>query len=203
MRKTSGRAMARLPVSKEDGELMATNQAQSAPRADALFWRHRDRGLRPHPPFSDPHPRLGRLSLAEAVLLPAPRDQRDRLPAARAAAALGDPPGRRDAHRLRRQRHCLDPDGPPARPGVVVDISEEMSDWAVIKPHHITDRVEVRKGDILLYHTGYSRHFNGGARRTRNATSCATPAATARWPNGSSRWNSRGPASTAPPATIR
>jgi kynurenine formamidase len=44
---------------------------------------------------------------------------------------------------------------------VIVDISEEMHDWAVIKPHHITDRVEVRKGDILLYHTGYSRFFNG------------------------------------------
>lgn len=47
------------------------------------------------------------------------------------------------------------------REGVVVDISEEMHDWAVIKPHHITDRIEVRKGDILIYHTGYSRFFNG------------------------------------------
>lgn len=46
--------------------------------------------------------------------------------------------------------------------GVIADISDEMHDWAVIKPHHITDRVEVRKGDILLYHTGYSRFFNGG-----------------------------------------
>ena len=48
------------------------------------------------------------------------------------------------------------------RQGVIVDISDEMHDWAVIKPHHITDRVEVRKGDILLYHTGYARYFNGG-----------------------------------------
>lgn len=47
------------------------------------------------------------------------------------------------------------------RQGVIVDISDEMHDWAVIKPHHITDRVEVRKGDILLYHTGYARYFNG------------------------------------------
>ncbi len=37
------------------------------------------------------------------------------------------------------------------------------SDWAVIKPKHITDRAEVRKGDILIYHTGYHRYFNGGA----------------------------------------
>lgn len=47
------------------------------------------------------------------------------------------------------------------RPGVVVDISDEMEDWAVIKPHHITDRVDVQKGDILIYHTGYRRFFNG------------------------------------------
>jgi kynurenine formamidase len=46
--------------------------------------------------------------------------------------------------------------------GVIVDISEEMDDWAVIKPHHITDKIDVQKGDILLYHTGYSRYFNGG-----------------------------------------
>ena len=46
--------------------------------------------------------------------------------------------------------------------GVVVDISDDMHDWAVITPEHITDRVDVRKGDILLYHTGYGRFFNGG-----------------------------------------
>jgi kynurenine formamidase len=49
------------------------------------------------------------------------------------------------------------------RSGVVVDIADEMEDWAVIKPHHITDRIEVEEGDILIYHTGYARHFNGGA----------------------------------------
>jgi arylformamidase len=26
----------------------------------------------------------------------------------------------------------------------------------------ITDRIEVRKGDILLYHTGWHKYFNGG-----------------------------------------
>jgi len=48
------------------------------------------------------------------------------------------------------------------REGVIVDISEEMEDWTVIKPHHITDKMEVKKGDILIYHTGYHRYFNGG-----------------------------------------
>jgi kynurenine formamidase len=44
---------------------------------------------------------------------------------------------------------------------VIVDISADMHDWAVIEPHHVTDRVEVRKGDILVYHTGYHRYYNG------------------------------------------
>ena len=47
------------------------------------------------------------------------------------------------------------------REGVIVDVSDEMHDWAVIKPRQITERMEVRKGDILLYHTGYHRYFNG------------------------------------------
>ena len=47
------------------------------------------------------------------------------------------------------------------RPGVIVDISDEMEDWAVIKPSHITSRAEVREGDVLIYHTGYHRYFNG------------------------------------------
>jgi kynurenine formamidase len=47
------------------------------------------------------------------------------------------------------------------RPGVIVDISEDMEDWGVIKPSHITSRADVREGDILIYHTGYHRYFNG------------------------------------------
>jgi arylformamidase len=38
-----------------------------------------------------------------------------------------------------------------------------MEDFAVIKPKMITDRAEVKKGDILIYHTGYHRHYNGSA----------------------------------------
>jgi kynurenine formamidase len=47
------------------------------------------------------------------------------------------------------------------REGVIVDISEDMDDWTVIKPEHITSRVEVKKGDILLYHTGWQKYYNG------------------------------------------
>jgi kynurenine formamidase len=49
------------------------------------------------------------------------------------------------------------------RPGVIVDISDEMDEWAVITPEQITSRMEVRKGDILIYHTGWHRYFNGGS----------------------------------------
>jgi kynurenine formamidase len=49
------------------------------------------------------------------------------------------------------------------REGVIVDISDEMEDFAVIKPRMITERVEVKKGDILIYHTGYHRYYNGSA----------------------------------------
>ena len=49
------------------------------------------------------------------------------------------------------------------REGVIVDISDEMEDFAVIKPRMITERVEVEKGDILIYHTGYHRYYNGSA----------------------------------------
>ncbi|MFL5818805.1 MAG: cyclase family protein [Conexibacter sp.] len=47
------------------------------------------------------------------------------------------------------------------REGVIVDISDEMDDWAVITPEMITSRIEVKKGDILIYNTGWHRYFNG------------------------------------------
>ena len=47
------------------------------------------------------------------------------------------------------------------REGVVVDLSDIMEDWGIIRPKDITDRVEVRKGDILLINTGWHRFFNG------------------------------------------
>ena len=49
------------------------------------------------------------------------------------------------------------------REGVIVDISDQMEDFTVIKPSMITDRMEVKKGDILIYHTGYHRYYNGSA----------------------------------------
>jgi kynurenine formamidase len=45
--------------------------------------------------------------------------------------------------------------------GVIADISEYVGDWDVITPEMITSKVEVKKGDILLYHTGYRRYYPG------------------------------------------
>ena len=45
--------------------------------------------------------------------------------------------------------------------GVVVDVSQTCPDWSVIKPEHITQQVEVRRGDILIIHTGFHRYYQG------------------------------------------
>ena len=42
-------------------------------------------------------------------------------------------------------------------PGVIVDISEEVSDSSVYTPQMIEDRVDLRDGDILLIKTGWHR----------------------------------------------
>jgi kynurenine formamidase len=45
--------------------------------------------------------------------------------------------------------------------GVIVDVSEMVSDWGVITPDMITANAEVEKGDILIIHTGYHRYYEG------------------------------------------
>jgi kynurenine formamidase len=42
--------------------------------------------------------------------------------------------------------------------GVVADISDAVSDYDLYTPEMITDRVEVKEGDILIVNTGYHRH---------------------------------------------
>jgi kynurenine formamidase len=61
------------------------------------------------------------------------------------------------------------------REGVIVDVSDICEDWTVLKPHHITDRMEVRKGDILIYHTGYHRYYNGAAEEDEVRYFCKHP----------------------------
>jgi arylformamidase len=48
-------------------------------------------------------------------------------------------------------------------PGVIVDVSDEVGEWGMIKPEHITSKMEVRPGDILIYYTGWSRYYFYGS----------------------------------------
>lgn len=41
--------------------------------------------------------------------------------------------------------------------GVIVDVSD-VGRWGIIKPHNITDKVDVKEGDILVWHTGYYKY---------------------------------------------
>lgn len=43
-------------------------------------------------------------------------------------------------------------------PGVIADISDVVGPYEIYKPHHITSKVEVRKGDVLIIHTGYHHY---------------------------------------------
>ncbi len=43
-------------------------------------------------------------------------------------------------------------------PGVVVDISDAVSDYSLYTPAMITDRAKVNEGDILIINTGYHRY---------------------------------------------
>jgi kynurenine formamidase len=43
-------------------------------------------------------------------------------------------------------------------PGVVVDISDAVSDYGLYTPEMITERADVREGDILIINTGYHKY---------------------------------------------
>ncbi len=43
-------------------------------------------------------------------------------------------------------------------PGVVADVSDAVADYGFYTPEMVTDRVDVRRGDILVVHTGYRRY---------------------------------------------
>jgi kynurenine formamidase len=46
--------------------------------------------------------------------------------------------------------------------GVIVDLTQEMDDLTVCTPEMIEPKVEVRKGDILILHTGWHRYAQFG-----------------------------------------
>jgi kynurenine formamidase len=50
--------------------------------------------------------------------------------------------------------------------GVIVDISSQVSDWAVITPEMIEKSgADIREGDILILHTGWHKYYEGQAQQ--------------------------------------
>ncbi len=62
--------------------------------------------------------------------------------------------------------------------GVIVDVSDGVGDWDIIKPKHITDKVKVKKGDILIIHTGYHQYYEGMPEKDLTRYFCMHPGAT-------------------------
>ncbi len=62
--------------------------------------------------------------------------------------------------------------------GVIVDISDEVSDWSIITPEMITSKMEVKKGDILILHTGYHRYYEGKPEQDLTRYFCMHPGGT-------------------------
>jgi kynurenine formamidase len=59
--------------------------------------------------------------------------------------------------------------------GVVVDISDVVGPFDEIKPHHLTDKIEIRRGDIVIYHTGFAKHYLGGRDEDLERYMCRHP----------------------------
>lgn len=59
--------------------------------------------------------------------------------------------------------------------GVIVDLSDVVSDWSLIRSEHITRKMKVREGDILVYHTGWHRFYNDCAEEDEVRYFCMHP----------------------------
>jgi len=64
--------------------------------------------------------------------------------------------------------------------GVIVDVSDVVDDFAVITPEMITRKVEVKRGDILIYHTGWWRYYNEAPLEDEVRYFCRHPGGTRR-----------------------
>ncbi len=61
--------------------------------------------------------------------------------------------------------------------GVIVDVSDSVGEFDVIKPHHITEKMEVRSGDILIMHTGFHHYYFNGSSPDETVYFCKHPGA--------------------------
>ncbi len=59
--------------------------------------------------------------------------------------------------------------------GIVVDISNEVGPLDLITVDHITKNADIRKGDILILHTGFHKYYQGGSAEDEETYFCRHP----------------------------
>lgn len=59
--------------------------------------------------------------------------------------------------------------------GVIIDVSDVCGEFDIIQPHHITDKMEVKRGDILIIHTGFHHYYFNGPTPDETAYFCKHP----------------------------
>ena len=59
--------------------------------------------------------------------------------------------------------------------GVIVDISDRVGMFDIIKPEHFEGKVEIKKGDILIYHTGWHHYYTGEREKDETKYMCMHP----------------------------
>ena len=59
--------------------------------------------------------------------------------------------------------------------GVIVDISDKVGMFDIIKPEHFKGKAEIRKGDILIYHTGWHHYYTGERDQDEEKYMCMHP----------------------------
>jgi kynurenine formamidase len=60
-------------------------------------------------------------------------------------------------------------------PGVVADISSQVSDYSIFTPNHVQSVADIKPGDILIIHTGYNRYFKYGTMADEERYFCKHP----------------------------
>ncbi len=59
--------------------------------------------------------------------------------------------------------------------GVIVDISDRVGEFDIIRPEHFEGKVEIRPGDILIYHTGWHHYYTGEREQNETKYMCKHP----------------------------
>ena len=58
---------------------------------------------------------------------------------------------------------------------VIVDVSDVCGEFDIIRPEHLTRNVEIRKGDILIIHTGWHRYYYQAQEEDEETYFCRHP----------------------------